>query len=116
MNLIVNLGIPTKCLYGVIQALLSSPSAKKLKISGAEISFDKTLQITSPVYGAGQTLDCLEELHLGGGINSGDQMILVGSMGSISATGIALDDIVAPETVSCAYYGFSKKRLKPDQE
>jgi hypothetical protein len=115
MNTIVNLGNPSKDMTAVADTVLTSHSYESLKLTGIKVYRKEHLLLTSPAYGAGMTLDCLEEMRMTGLIGSNDAIILVGSMGSLSGK-INLEDIVLPNPVGCAYYGFDGVWLEQDAQ
>jgi len=115
MNAIVNLGNPRKGMRVVADAVLGTYSTDDLKITGVEVYRKGNLLLTSATYGAGMTLDSLEELKIKGLVKVDDSIIFVGSMGSLSEEQISLGDIVIPNPCSCAYYGFDGLWLHPDK-
>ena len=60
------------------------------------------------------TLDCLEEMRMSGLLGPNDELVLVGSMGSLSKD-IVLGNVVLPNPCGCAYYGFDGVWLQQDQ-
>src|SRR2546421_6180734 len=114
MNAIVNLGNPRKEMTVVADAVLERQSTKSLKLTGIEVYQGDSFQLTSPAYGAGMTLDCLEEMTMSGMIGDEDAIIFVGSMGSLSPR-ITLSDTVLPNPLGCAYYGFDGVWLEQDR-
>jgi purine-nucleoside phosphorylase len=115
MNAIVNLGNPSKDMTAIATSVLPGYSAEVLKLTGIKVYRKDNLLLTSPAYGAGMTLDSLEEMRLKGWIGANDAIILVGSMGSLSAK-INLEDIVLPNPVGCAYYGNDGVWLEQDAQ
>jgi purine-nucleoside phosphorylase len=115
MDVILNLGNPAKEVSSILNVLLPSCSKRVLKLTGAQVFLGPNIAVTSAVYGAGMTLDCLEEMKLEGTFQAGDSLMLVGSMGSLCEE-IQLGDIVVPECCVCAYYGFKGIELFPHGE
>ncbi|MDX6529695.1 MAG: hypothetical protein QOH41_1985 [Blastocatellia bacterium] len=115
MNAIINLGNPSKDMTAVAETVLKGHSCEALKLTGTKLYRKEHLVITSPAYGAGMTLDCLEEMRMRELIRPNDAIILVGSMGSLGAK-INLEDIVLPNPVGCAYYGFDGVWLEQEAQ
>lgn len=90
-------------------------SCESLKLTGIQVYRKEHLLLTSPAYGAGMTLDCLEEMKLRKLIGSGDTLVFVGSMGSLGVE-IKLGDIVLPNPAGCAYYGYEGVWLEQDRD
>lgn len=113
MNAIINLGNPNKEMNPVVRVVLPNHYQKVLKIAGVRLFVGRDLLITSPVYGAGMILDCLEEMKIQDILRAGDSILLVGSMGSFCDE-IQLGDIVLPNPCVCAYYGYESLELHQD--
>lgn len=113
MNATINLGAPNKNTAAIAEKVLGTYSTRILKITGVTVFQGCNLLLTSSCYGAGMTLDCLEELRQIGLLTQGDATILVGSMGALTSN-IRLGDIVLPEPVLCAYYGYRGQELHQD--
>lgn len=105
MDALVNLGASNKDFASIATLVLSSYSTTKLKITGASVFVGSRELMTTACYGAGMTLDCLEELYRMGLIEEGDHVVLIGSMGSLTSD-VSLGQIVLPNPVLCAYYGY----------
>lgn len=114
MNAVVNLGNPRKDMSAVAHSVLGEYSSDSLKITGIEVYKKEPVLLTSAAYGAGMTLDCLQEMTMSGLIGPDDAILLVGSMGSLSKD-IVLSDVVLPNPSCCAYYGFEGAALEQDQ-
>jgi len=114
MNAVVNLGNPRKDMAAVADSVLGEYSRDSLKITGMEIYSKETVLLTSAAYGAGMTLDSLQEMTMRELIGPGDAILLVGSMGSLSKD-IVLNDVVLPNPSCCAYYGFEGAWLEQDR-
>jgi purine-nucleoside phosphorylase len=109
MKAIINFGNPRKNMSAVADAVLDVHSSIELKITGVELYQSRDLLLTSAAYGAGMTLDLLSELSISGQLQSGDEIVFVGSMGSLNEADITLGDVVLPNPVGCAYYGFDEQ-------
>jgi purine-nucleoside phosphorylase len=106
LKTIVNLGNPRKDMATIADDVLSTYSVDQLKLTGVETYRTNNIILTSPVYGAGMTLDALEEMKLNGSIGTGTSIVFVGSMGSLDEDKISLEDVVIPNPVGCTYYGY----------
>ena len=114
MKAIVNFGNPRKDMAAVADVVLGTYSRDQLKLTGVEIYRNDDLVLTSPVYGAGMTLDALQEMKLNGLTGLGTPIIFVGSMGSLNEQAISLGNVVIPNPVGCAYYGYDGSWIRPD--
>jgi purine-nucleoside phosphorylase len=114
MKAIVNFGNPRKDMAAVADVVLGAYSRDQLKLTGVEIYRKDDFLLTSPVYGAGMTLDALQEMKLNGTIGFGTPIVFVGSMGSLDDQVISLGDVVIPNPVGCAYYGYDRSWIGPD--
>jgi purine-nucleoside phosphorylase len=115
VNAIINLGNPLKDFSGVAAGVIGNAVPRRLRITGVTAFSTSGVVLTSPAYGAGMTLDCLEELCDANLIDSGESLIFVGSMGSLWE-GIRQADVVLPEPCLCAYYGFEGRELHQDPD
>ncbi len=115
MNAIINLGNPRKNMTVVADAILPIYSHDDLKITGVDIYLADNVLMSSATYGAGMTLDALEELKMMSLIGRGDMIVFVGSMGSLNEQRISLGDVVIPNPCGCAYYGFQGLWLQQDE-
>jgi hypothetical protein len=113
MAAILNLGNPSKDFTPVAEAALGVFEARALKITGARLFRTASIILTSGLYGAGMTLDCLEEMARSGLLRPRDKLILVGSMGSL-VNDIELGDVVIPNPCVCAYYGYDGLEVVQD--
>ncbi|HJP95325.1 MAG TPA: hypothetical protein VJ875_25470 [Pyrinomonadaceae bacterium] len=115
MNAIINLGNPRKDMSAIIRSTLGTCSTQALKITGIDVFRANGILITSPTYGAGMTLDALCEMTDRSLIGSDDRALFVGSMGSLSGK-IKKGEIVIPDPIGCAYYGFDGMWLEQDED
>lgn len=113
MDAIVNLGNPRKEMNPVVRVVVPNQSQRVLKVTGVQLFVGPGLLITSPVYGASMTLDCLEEMKILDTLKAGDSILLIGSMGSLCDE-IELADIALPSPCVCAYYGYDNLELHQD--
>jgi hypothetical protein len=112
MNAIVNLGNPLKDMSGATSVATST--CRSLTITGVQVFSSAGLLLTSPVYGAGMILDCLEELWTSKLLSPSSSVILIGSMGSLTDR-ISLGEIVFPNPSLCQYYGYAGRELHQDE-
>ena len=110
MDTVLNLGMPSKDLCHTFELIQPVSPKIRLKITGVEVHIGLNIQMTSPVYGAGMTLDCLEEMLRNGFLAAHDKVVMVGSMGSLNET-IRIGDVVLPNPSRCAYYGYQEHEL-----
>ncbi len=115
MNAIVNFGNPRKNMTIIADIVLGTYSRDDLKLTGVEIYQKDNIFLTSAAYGAGMTLDALQEMKINGLLERGSAIVFIGSMGSLNEEEISLGDVVIPNPCGCAYYGFNGSWVRQDE-
>src|SRR5438128_6503814 len=105
MNVVMNLGDPSKDYAALARKLLHVDSDGQCKLTGVRWFAERSIALTSPAYGGAMVVDTLSEFLQDGLLQTGEMLVLVGSMGSLTSH-IVLEDVVLPNPCRCAYYGF----------
>jgi len=114
MNTIFNFGDPHKDFTPVADEILKDYKVINLPITNNKVFYNNELQIISACYGVSPVLDSLSFMVMADKIKEKDNIVFIGSMGSFSSD-IKLDDLVIPVQLYCAYYGFRREILFPNQ-
>lgn len=116
MNTIFNFGDPHKNFNPIAVDLLGPEvSTFRIPITNNLVYHNKDIQIVDACYGPSTVLDSLSMLKIMKKLKEDDNIIFVGSMGSLNKK-IDLDDVVIPSELYCKYFKYDKQILKPNYD
>ena len=114
MDTIFNFGDPHKNFEPIAKKILGKYSISQIPITNNKLFYNDKVQIVDACYGSSMVLDSLSMLKLIGKIKEKDNVIFVGSMGSLSGR-IDLNDIVVPSEIYCNYFNYKGKVLNSSE-
>jgi hypothetical protein len=114
MDTIFNFGDPHKDFVAIAYQELHDYSATSVPITNNRVFFSDEFQIVDASYGFAQVWDCLSMMKKTRMLEKRDNIIFLGSMGSLSSR-INLDDLVIPAEVHYACFNGKDELVVPDQ-
>ncbi|MBR9692124.1 nucleoside phosphorylase [Candidatus Woesearchaeota archaeon] len=114
MKTIFNFGDPHKDFTPIADAVLKEYKIEHIPITNNRLFYNEDLQIVDAAYGSGPVLDSLTMMKNMGKLEEGDEVLFLGSMGSLSKD-IKLEEYVVPSELYCAHFGNEGKILVPDK-
>ncbi|MEE9525119.1 MAG: hypothetical protein V3V78_00750 [Candidatus Woesearchaeota archaeon] len=113
MKTMFNFGDPHKDFTPVADEILGEYEVMHIPITNNRIFYNDEFQIVDAAYGPSLVLDSLTMMKETGRLKEKDEIMFLGSMGSLSDI-VNLDDLVVPVETHCAYFGNKGKMVKPD--
>lgn len=117
MNTLFNFGCPSKDYSRLAEELLGDYKIVRIPVTDITTYLGKNMQIVSPCYGTELTWDTLSMMKDIDLIDKKDNIIFLGSMGSLDSNKIKMYDIVIPVTAIADYLEpvFKVKEIKPNK-
>jgi purine-nucleoside phosphorylase len=111
MKTIFNFGDTHKNFKNIADEVLGKHKSYQIPITSNNVFYNDKVQIVDACYGPSMTLDALSMLKIMGKIKEKDEIVFVGSMGSLTEK-IKLDEIVIPTEIICNHFGYNGKILR----